>query len=204
MDGFFISAGGPKPLTEMTMPPASDPWLPIRTERLVLRDFRAGDFRDVQAYAADPEVVRFMHWGPNTPEETRDHLARALAQQADWPRLEFGLAIEHATDGVVVGSIGLHLRDAANRTVEIGYCLNRDYWRRGVASEAARALVAACFGPLGLHRVFATCDVRNTGSFGVMEKLDMRREGCLLRDRQIKGEWRDTYLYAIRADEWAG
>ena len=58
------------------------------------------------------------------------------------------------------------------------------------------------FKTLNLHRVIATCDVRNTGSFGVMEKLGMRREGALRQDRQIKGAWRDTYLYAVLAEEW--
>jgi RimJ/RimL family protein N-acetyltransferase len=53
-----------------------------------------------------------------------------------------------------------------------------------------------------LHRIFATCDVRNAASFGLMEKLGMRREGCFTQDRQIKGEWRDTYLYAALASDW--
>ena len=73
----------------------------------------------------------------------------------------------------------------------------------GVVTEAARALLGAGFRHLDLHRVFATCDVRNTGSYAVMEKLGMRREGRLRRDRQVKGAWRDTYLYAILAEEFA-
>jgi len=182
----------------MTIPP----WHPLRTERLLMRDFRHTDLEVVHAYGSDPEVARYMEWGPNSLEDTRLFLDRALANQAAWPRLDFGLAMEFAETGVVIGSINLCLRDAASRTAEIGYCLHRDYWRQGIAHEASRALVDVAFKTLGLHRVFATCDVRNVGSFGVMEKLGMRREGQFLQDREIKGAWRDTYLYAVLAEEW--
>jgi len=184
----------------MSTPPQS--WLPIRTERLLLRDFRPDDFDAVHAYGSDPEVARYMEWGPNTPDDTRGFLDRAMTSQAIWPRLDFGLAIENRDMGAAIGSIGLHLRDGANRTAEIGYCLHRNYWRQGIVHEASRALLDAAFKTLGLHRVFATCDVRNTGSYGVMEKLDMRREGLLRQDRKVKGAWRDTYLYAVLAEAW--
>ncbi len=185
------------------MTPSIKPWFPIRTERLVLRDFRETDFEDVQAYGSDPEVTRYMVWGPNAPDDTRAFLARALAQQTARPRLEFGFAIEHAETGHVIGSAALHLREGPNRPVELGYCLHREWWRQGLVTEAASALIDAGFRTLGLHRIAATCDVRNVGSFGVMEKLGMRREGHLREDRQVKGEWCDSYIYAVLADEWS-
>ena len=178
------------------------PWHPVRTERLLLRDFVPSDFDAVHAYGSDLEVTRYMEWGPNTPDETRFFMDRALTGQSVWPMLHFGLAIEWLETSAVIGSIDLRLLDAANRTAEIGYCLHRDHWRRGIIHEASRALIDVAFRTLGLHRVIATCDVRNTGSFGVMEKLGMRREGVLRQDRQIKGAWRDTYLYAVLAEEW--
>jgi ribosomal-protein-alanine N-acetyltransferase len=180
------------------MPPLEKPWFPIQTERLILREFREGDLADVHAYAVVPEVSRFMTWGPNTPEQSREFLDRALASQAEWPRGHVGLAVER--DGMVIGSIRLDLQD--NDSADLGYTLSRDHWRQGIATEAARAVLAVAFGTLGLHRVWATCDVRNTGSFAVMEKLGMRREAHFLQDRFIREEWQDSYLYAILADEW--
>lgn len=44
------------------MTTSPEPWFPIRTERLVLRDFRQADFDDVHAYGADPQVTRYMAW----------------------------------------------------------------------------------------------------------------------------------------------
>lgn len=56
-------------------------WLPIETERLWLREFREDDFDSIHAYATDPEVVRYMPWGPNTLEVTREVLDRNLERQ---------------------------------------------------------------------------------------------------------------------------
>jgi ribosomal-protein-alanine N-acetyltransferase len=178
------------------------PWFPVRTPRLLLREFREADFDDVHAYATDPEVSRFMAWGPNTPDQTRDFMERKAAEQAEWPRDAVNLAMEHLVEGRVIGSIRLQVADREHRTADLGYSLHRRYWRQGYGSEAAAALVNLAFVTLGMHRLCATCDVRNAGSYGIMEKLGMTREGCLRRNVLVKGAWRDTYLYAILAEEW--
>ena len=180
------------------MPQPDQPWFPIRTPRLVLREFREGDLADIHAYAEIAKVSQFMSWGPNTPEDSRGFLDRALTQQADWPRRKVGLAIER--DGAVIGSIRIDLQ--ADDGADIGYTLHADFWGQGLATEAASALFRVAFQTLGLHRVWATCDVENTGSYRVMEKLSMRREAEFRQDKLIRGEWRDSYLYAILADEW--
>uniref|UniRef100_UPI0037C62E48 GNAT family N-acetyltransferase n=1 Tax=Phenylobacterium sp. TaxID=1871053 RepID=UPI0037C62E48 len=104
-------------------------------------------------------------------------------------------------DGRVIGSIRLGLKAPGHRTADFGHSYHRAYWRQGYAAEAARALFAVGFGDLGLHRIWATADVRNVASWRLLEKLGMRREAHFRRDVLVKGEWRDSYLYAILADE---
>jgi RimJ/RimL family protein N-acetyltransferase len=82
--------------------------------------------------------------------------------------------------------------------------LNRKYWGHGYMTESACAILEVAFKQLKLHRVWATCDTRNRSSYRVMERLGMRREGLFVKDAMEKGEWRDTYLYAILAEEWRG
>lgn len=178
-----------------------DPWFPIETERLLLRELRAEDENDIHEYASDAEVVRLMIWGPNTREVTRQFLDRALQAQTQWPRSEVGLAIELKSERRLIGSIGLRMKDEANRTADIGYVLNRKYWGQGYMTESARAILDVAFKQLKLHRVWATCDARNSASYRVMERLGMRREGLFIKNAMEKGEWRDTYLYAILAEE---
>jgi ribosomal-protein-alanine N-acetyltransferase len=183
----------------MTDKPAR--WFPLQTRRLLLRQFRDADLDDIHAYASMPEVSRFMAWGPNTPEDSRAFLDRARGQQSDWPRRHVGLAIER--NGRVIGSIRLDLQNEEGTEADLGYTLAQDQWRQGVATEAATAVLDVAFGKLGLHRVWATCDIENTGSYAVMEKLGMRREAHFHQDKLIRGVWRDSFLYAILAQEWA-
>jgi ribosomal-protein-alanine N-acetyltransferase len=181
-----------------------DPWFPIETERLLLRELRADDEPDIHEYASDPEVVRLMIWGPNTRDQTWKFLDRALQAQVQWPRPEVGLAIELKNERRLIGSIGLRMKDEANRNADIGYVLNRKYWSHGYMTEGACAILDVAFKQLKLHRVWATCDTRNRSSYRVMERLGMRREGLFVKDSMERGEWRDTYLYAILAEEWRG
>jgi ribosomal-protein-alanine N-acetyltransferase len=179
-----------------------NPWFPIETERLLLRGFRADDEARMHEYASDPEVARLMIWGPNAPEATHEFLERMLKAQERWPRPDVELAIELKSAGRMVGAIGLRIQDERNRTADMGYVLNRSYWRQGYMTEAARAILGVAFRELDLHRVWATCHVRNHASYRVMEKLGMRREGHFRKNAFEKNEWRDSYLYAILAEEW--
>jgi ribosomal-protein-alanine N-acetyltransferase len=177
-------------------------WFPIQTERLLLREFASGDEHDIQEYAGDPEVVRYADWGPNDLAATRVNLARRLAQQREWPRDNIELAMELSGEGRVIGILRITVVDNGARTADFGYTLNRRYWRHGFATEGAAALLNAAFVRMKLHRVWATCDARNHASYRVMEKLGMRREAHFHKDVLQKGEWRDSYLYAILAEEW--
>lgn len=177
------------------------PWFPIRTKRLLLREFRDSDFDDVHVYATDDQTVRFMDWGPNSPEETRKFLDDRLSEQQAWPRNDISLAVELVEEGKVIGAIRIGL--GAHRDADFGYSYGSPYWRRGLGYEAAQALVAAAFEVIGLRRVWATCDARNLGSFAIMEKLGMRREGRLRQHMPAReGGWRDTLVYGLLAEEW--
>ena len=55
---------------------------------------------------------------------------------------------------------------------------------------------------IGLHRIYATTSSANTGSWGVMERLGMRRESHLREAELRDGEWVDTFVYGMLAREW--
>lgn len=180
--------------------PAEAPWFPIRTRRLRLREFRAEDLADVHAYASDPQTVRFMDWGPNTPQVSRERLDLLLSAQAVWPRPEVNLAVELVDQERVIGSIRLSLDGAGG--ADFGYAYGSPYWRHGYGHEAALALLSAGFDVVRLHRIWATCDTRNAGSLALLEKLGLRREGTFRKDRRVRDGWRNTHLYALLDEEW--
>jgi len=174
----------------------------FRTERLVLRDFEETDWEAVHAYASDPEVVRYMNWGPNTEEETKNFIQRAIAHQKEQPRRNYTLAMVLKADGRLVGGCGIEVSNPDNREGWIGYCLNRNFWGQGYATETAKVLLEFGFNHLNLHRVFATCEPANIASAQVLEKIGMQREGRLREHKWAKRKWRDSLLYAILDYEW--
>lgn len=174
----------------------------IQTGRLMLREFEDEDWVSVHEYARDPEVSKYMEWGPNTEKETRNFVKGARTFRRDDPRRHYELLIVHNEDKKVVGGCGLTIFDAGLRQAALGYTLHQAYWNKGIASEAASALIRYGFEKLDLHRIHATCDVLNIGSAAVMRKCGMRQEGHFLEERLIKGSWRNTFLYAILASEW--
>lgn len=170
---------------------------PIVTDRLLIREFTLADEDAVHEYGSDPEVVRFMPWGPNTREDTRGYLERVIAGQQKEPREGYDMALVLRENNQLIGACGIHITRPDVREAMLGYCQHRSYWGQGYMSEAARAMVGFAFERLKLHRVYATCDSSNVGSRRVMEKIGMSYEGRMRDHMLIRGAWRDSLIHAI-------
>jgi [ribosomal protein S5]-alanine N-acetyltransferase len=186
------------------------PQLPLKTHRLLLREFAEADWLPVHSYTSDPEVFRYVEGGPLNDQQTRASIQKAIAGQREDPRLDFRLAVTLNEEGRLIGDARLRVLDPnlhpAYRLLGqayIGFYINRHYWRQGYASEVAQALLTLGFDQLRLHRIFAWCDTENPASTRVLEKAGMRREGVLRRNWTIRGEWRDAFLYAMVESDWS-
>ncbi len=169
----------------------------VETPRLLLREFRPGDWRSVLSYARLPKVVRFMPWGPSTPALTRAFLRRVSNLRRCKLRKSYELAVILKSENRLIGACGLRVKSVSEREGDIGYCYHPDVWGNGYATEAARAIVNFGFKRLRLHRVWSAHDPSNRASGRVMRKTGMKREGYLRRHMFVKGKWRDSCLYAI-------
>lgn len=151
----------------------------LDTPRLVLRRLRASDEPDLVALDSDPEVMRYVGSpaGVKSPPETVER-ARGRIHEALQGTLEpLGLwRIERRDDGVFCG-IGALLRMPTGDDVEVAYRLARTAWGRGVATEAAGALVAHGLHTLGLPRLVAVTYPENQASQRVLDKLGFERRG---------------------------
>jgi RimJ/RimL family protein N-acetyltransferase len=174
----------------------------IRTVRLVLRDFEEMDWRSVHEYASDEEVVRYMPWGPNTVEDSKNFTKASIRSQQQEPRRNYSLAVVLKSQNRLIGGCGIYVSNPDEREGYIGYILNRNYWGQGYATEAAKALIEFGFEHLKLHRIYATCDPTNKASARVLEKAGMQLEGHIREYRWVKGKWRDSLQYAIIDREW--
>ena len=173
----------------------------LDTQRLQVRRFLPADGAGLHAYLSRPEAVRFEPY----PVQSRADCDRLAAERSDDPAF---WAVCLRGPGELVGNLYLGLQQPlAWRTFELGYVFHPGHWGRGYATEAAGALVAACFAN-GAHRVLARCDPRNEASWRLLERLGFRRGGHLRRNASFAvddaGEpvWHDAYLYATLAEEW--
>ena len=176
----------------------------LLTPRLLLRDYTAADEPAMLAYQRDPRYLRYYPGTERTAAEVRGLLQVFLDWQEERPRRRFQLAIVLPAEGRLIGSCGLRRPLGDDRTADIGYELDPDYWGQGYATEAARAMVQFGFRELGLQRLTSWCIADNAASARVLARLGFRPEGRLRRQEYFKGRYWDTLLFGLTAAEAAG
>src|SRR5919206_1949976 len=162
-----------------------------------VRPWRAGDAASLVRHANNRRIWRnlrdrFPH--PYTPADAEAFLRSVIGTT---PETSFAIAVE----GAAVGGIGLTLaEDIHRRTAEIGYWLGEEYWGRGIATAAVRAVTEHALTSQDLRRVFALPFAENRASARVLEKAGFALEGVLRSSAVKDGRVLDQLLYArIRA-----
>jgi RimJ/RimL family protein N-acetyltransferase len=171
---------------------------------LLLRPLTGGDIDALLAYRSRPDVCRYVPFEPMTREVVVERLAN---QYANTELTDEGqgltLGIEVAATGELIGDVVLFWRSREHGGGEIGYMLHPGFGGHGYATEAAHALLRLGFDGLGLHRIVARIDERNTASAAVARRLGMRQEARLVHNELFKGGWSTELDFAMLADEWA-
>jgi RimJ/RimL family protein N-acetyltransferase len=194
----------------MTDSPRTDVW-PVRTERLQIRPMSAPDVDAMWQWRRLPDVNRWLGLAPATIEAFREryldperlasmHIVELLPADDDLAPVPIGDIMIRIGDGWAQ----LEVADQAKGVeAELGWVLDPDHTGRGYATEAIRAVIDVCFGPLGLRRVHAGCFADNEPSWRLMERLGMRREEFSRKTALHRsGEWLDGLNYGILAEEW--
>jgi RimJ/RimL family protein N-acetyltransferase len=184
-------------------PTGLSPSYPVSTERLDLRPHRESDLDDLLAFHSLPEVVRYVPWPVRDREQTRAALQAKLTQDAlrapgEW----LVLAMELRKTGRVVGEVLLKWASDVSSQGELGFALHPDAQGRGLAEEAARAMLRLGFDDLGLHRISAVCVSGNHRSARLLTRLGMRQEGHFRDSVLFKGSWEDELVFSVLDTEW--
>lgn len=175
----------------------------IETPRLRLRPWRMEDLQDFYDYAKNPDVGPWAGWKPHESlEESKEILSRWVAGKEDG----FELALELKGAGKVIGSLGV-MSDGHRSEIEscksIGYVLGKDYWGRGLMTEAVNAVMDYAFRVMKLRLLTITHFTINQRSKRVIEKCGFVYEGTLRAGSAIyNGEERDLCCYSLRAWEY--
>lgn len=115
----------------------------------------------------------------------------------------YNWAIELKGIGEIIGGISIVKLDEKNYSCEIGYCMSRKYWGKGIMSESLRAVINYLFSEVGFNRIAAKHDTNNIASGKVMIKSGMKYEGTL-REVKVRDdkEFYDLAVYGILKTDW--
>jgi RimJ/RimL family protein N-acetyltransferase len=182
------------------MDPAKDPAAPaeLLTARLRLYPPRVADVEAQLEMDRDPEVMRFIApllGAAPDPEARRRRLVEKI--EKGWPAVGRQFHVAWRDGGAFLGWCALFpLEDKPGQPLEIAYRYRREAWGRGVATEAAVALLRFGFATLGADPVVAVTDHANRGSQAVLIKAGLMRTG------NVRAYGTDVAFFVARRDAW--
>ena len=165
----------------------------LTTERLILRELCEKDVSDLAEILKDPVTMKYYEHA-FSDDEVEDWYSRQLKRyKVDG----IGLwAVVLKENDKMIGQIGLSLQPVEeDNEIEIGYLLNRNYWHKGFAIEAAKACKDYAFEKLNLKRVVSIIRDNNLPSQRIAEKNGMKIEKTFIK--HYYGMDMKHYLYVI-------
>ena len=152
-------------------------------------------------WASDPEVTQYLTW----PAHSNLGVSQWVVN--DWvshygEENFYQWAIVPQNLGEPIGSVAAVKVNETAQWVEIGYCIGKNWWRKGFVSEAMGAVIQFFFEEVGVGRVQATHDPRNPNSGAVMRKCGMTCEGTLRRSGRNNQGICDEVVYGILREEY--
>lgn len=169
----------------------------LETERLLLRPLKLNDGPMIQKLAGDKRVAATTL---NVPHPYPDGAAEEWIEthSRQWTeRQSVTFAIVQKATDTLIGCISLAGISPRHHKGEAGYWIGFDYWNKGFATEALKALINFAFVELKLHKVTARHMAKNPASGRVMLKAGMQQEGHLRDDCFRYGNFEDSIVYGI-------
>ncbi len=169
----------------------------IETERLILRPFRVSDAEQMFFnWASDGEVAKYLTWPPHGNAGFTKKLLEDWVKQYENDSY-YQWCIELKENSQAIGSISVVEVFDSIDAVEIGYCIGKKYWGKGITSEALSSLVSFFFNEVNANRIMAYHDTDNPASGRVMEKCGLKYEGTLIQSARNQQGICDIAVYGL-------
>lgn len=168
----------------------------LMTARLVLRPLSRADLPAMHALLSDPDSMKYWSHPPHTSlDQTEASLDRALVEDGTCRTWAITTDGQHCLGWTTIFAV-------KDRMGWVGYILSPTLRGQGYAEEAMRAVLDYGFEVWGLHRLAANIDPRNHASGGLLRRLGFTQEGLQRRDYLYGGDYLDTGVFGLLADEW--
>ena len=178
-------------------------FIELESERLIYRKFRHEDLSIYLDWCSNLENNKYKEGEPSQGSDIIDWFNTTVNKSDEDEYTSFHYAVEIKTNKALIGEVFLfNLPD----NPEVGWDIHRDYWQQGYGTEMGNTIIKFGFEILNLRRIISGCNAKNIGSFRIMEKVGMRREGHFIQAQKgnsaLNHEWCDRYQYAILYEEW--
>ncbi len=174
----------------------------IETERLILRQAKTEDAQPMfYNWCSDDEVTKYLTWPTHdSVNVTKWVLDSWIAGYEKDDFYQWMIVLKEIDQPI--GTIDVHdLDDAVNRG-EIGYCIGKKWWRKGIMSEALTAVLAFMFDEVGMNELIANHDTRNPNSGAVMKKCGMKFAGIIPHGGKNNQGFCDICRHTLSAEVW--
>ena len=174
----------------------------LQTDRLILRRFVESDAEAMfQNWASSAENLTYVTWDPHSDiEVTRNSICNWVASYSNPNYYKWAICFKE-NPGQVIGDISIVEMDENDSSCEIGYILGKAYWRRGIMTEALKAVLDFCLTQAGFQKVRARYASLNPASGRVMEKAGMSYLKTIVNGVERKGYLADLIYYQISGDD---
>lgn len=163
----------------------------LETERLILRNYQKDDIEQVHKYFSNEEVAQYEDFYPMSLKEVSDTVS-------EWSSMDNRLVAVLKDTKQLIGSVGYWIDEEGNYSID--YDFNPAYGKQGYATEAASKLLQYLFEDIKIPQIYGDCDVRNSGSYQLLERLGFKRMKKLdnesyKNDKEGNPILISTYLY---------
>ena len=174
----------------------------LETERLILRKFTKEDAAAMyKNWASDDEVTKYLTWPTHSNiDVSKNVLEDWVNSYSDDKYYQWAIVLKENGDEPI-GSISVVQMNEDISMVHIGYCIGRKKKKRGITSEAMKAVMNFFFDKVKVNRIESRHDPRNPNSGKVMMKCGMKYEGTLRSsDRNNQGICDASYYSLLKSE----
>lgn len=168
----------------------------LETDRLILRQVTNDDAGSLLKYLSDKDVMKYVGLAPFISiENSLEEISWYQSIFENKTGIRWGITVKD--QGEVIGSCGFLNLVTKHHRSEIGIELSKEYWRKGIASEAFEAVIEYGFKEMNLQRIEALIEPANIPSQKLAERHGFIREGLLRNYEFTCGKFDDLYMYSL-------
>ena len=170
--------------------------LPLNTQRLVLRRFAPGDWKDLLEFMSQEDSFRYLDWSPLDEAGVIDWIEKDQTVSFTQPGATLNLGLVLRENPKLIGLAALQFLDDDLRQLGFQILIHPDHRRQGLGAETVSGILDFAFRSLNLHRIATVTDRRNVAGCKMLDKAGLRLEGECRKARVQRGEWIDTVWHA--------